>query len=265
MTMDRGERKFTDYADYLHLETLLSVQQPLSDHPDELHFIVVHQVHELWFKLALHQLERMRDAMQANHLIDAVRLSGQVVDVFRNLRVTAENLHSLPPASFHVFRMMLAPGSGMQSFQFREIELLAGRREERFLKWMKNTLGAPEHWQQISKRLDEPSLTEVFDAVLVRHGIPDVATVYERMADYPEVYALADALSVLDQAIVAWRQSHVQLIERTIGAGTPGTGGTTHDYLQAMLQVRLFPKLWEARNELSRRVEEQHVSQHTGE
>lgn len=261
MPMDHGSQQFVDYADYLHLDTLLSAQHPISGHPDELHFIIIHQIHELWFKLAIYHLARMRDALQQDKLADAVRLCNQVTEIFRNLRATVEHLQSLPPASFHVFRMMLAPGSGMQSYQFREIELIAGRRDERFVKWMKNTLGQPEHWEAIKGRLDEPSLVEVFDELLSRHNVPDIATIYERTADYPELYAIADALSALDHAIVSWRQSHVQLIERTIGAGTTGTGGTTHDYLQAMLQVRLFPKLWEARSELARRVEERHQQQ----
>jgi tryptophan 2,3-dioxygenase len=246
----------TDYAEYLHLDTLLSAQHPLSDHPDELHFIIVHQVHELWFRLGIHHLERARAAIETDSLFEAVRLIRQVGAIFSNLRATVEHLHSLPPASFHVFRQLLAPGSGMQSYQFREIELLAGRRDARFLKWVGNTLGEPRRWEAIRVRLDESSLADVFDALLARRGVPDAATVYAYTDQHPDLYAVTDALSALDHLIVSWRQSHVQLIERTIGAGTTGTGGTTHDYLQAMLQVRLFPKLWDARNELSRRVDE---------
>lgn len=261
MSNDHGG-PFVDYADYLHLDELLATQHPISDHPDELHFIVIHQIHELWFKVAIHHLARARDALQSDDLAEATRLTHQVTEVFRNLRATVEHLHSLPPASFHVFRMMLAPGSGMQSYQFREIELLAGRREDRFVKWMKNTLGQPEHWDIIKGRLDEPSIVEALDSLMARRGLAEIAAVYENTSQYPELYGVADALSMLDHAIVSWRQSHVQLIERTIGAGTTGTGGTTHDYLQAMLQIRLFPKLWEARNELSSRAEQKHASQH---
>jgi len=252
----QGEILQTDYADYLHLDELLSAQHQLSEHPDELHFIIVHQVHELWFKLAVRHLERARAAMQSNNLFEAVRLINQVGAIFSNLRYTVEHLHSLPPQSFHYFRRLLAPGSGMQSFQFREIELLAGRRDERFLKWVRNTLGEPHRWDAIKGRLQETSLAEAFDHLLERRGVRDVSVIYEYPEKHPDLYALADALSVLDHLIVSWRQSHVQLIERTIGAGTTGTGGTTHDYLQAMLQIRLFPKLWEARNQLSQRVEE---------
>lgn len=246
----------TDYADYLHLDTLLSAQQPLSEHPDELHFIVVHQVHELWFKLALQLMERTRDAIRQDQMVEGVRLINQTTEIFRNLRATVEHLHTLPPASFHAFRKLLAPGSGMQSYQFRAIELLAGRREERFLKWVRNTLGDPSRWEGIKHRLEEPTLIDALEGAMRRHGAQDVAAIYEHADQYPELYALVDALSALEHQIVTWRHSHVQLIERTIGKGTPGTGGTTHDYLQAMLNVRLFPALWEARNELSRRIED---------
>jgi tryptophan 2,3-dioxygenase len=261
MQMNPATPIHTDYAEYLHLEMLLAAQHPLSDHPDELHFIIIHQVHELWFKLALHHLARARDAMLASDPREAVRLITQVNAVFVNLRQTVEHLHSLPPASFHVFRHLLAPGSGMQSYQFREIELLAGRRDDRFLKWVRNTLGDPIHWEQIKERLDEPSIAEAFEGLLTAHQVADVATLYQRTAEFSDLYAAADGLSTLDQILVAWRHSHVQLIERTIGATTTGTGGTTHDYLQAMLQVRLFPALWEARNELSRRTDEAYHQQ----
>lgn len=257
--MPASEPGQTFYADYLDLDTLLAAQHPLSDHPDELHFIIVHQVHELWFKLATHQMRQARIAIQDDLILEAVRRLGQIAATFRSLCAAVEHLHTLPPASFHVFRMMLAPGSGMQSFQFREIEVMAGRRDERYLKWVRNTVSEEDHWLRIKARLDEPSLMDAFEALLAARSVPDAAAVYERMDALPDLHALADALSALDHAIVTWRSSHIQLIERTIGAGTTGTGGMQHDYLQQMVQVRLFPALWEARNELSRRVEEHHV------
>ena len=245
----------TLYADYLHLDELLSAQHTLSDHPDEMQFIIVHQVHELWFKLALTQLTRVREALQADTLLEAVRLIAQVIDIFRNLRGATEHLHSLPPSAFHAFRKFLAPGSGMQSFQFREIEFVLGHRDPKYVDWVENTLMNDHHLEQIKLRLAEPSLSQVFDETLARHHIADSATLYARPERDPALYALADALSVLEHQIILWRTVHIQLVERTIGVGTVGTGGTTHDYLQRAAQTRFFPALWEARNELSRRVE----------
>ncbi len=251
-----GSRPPTYYAEYLDLSTLLAAQHPLTDHPDELHFIVVHQVHELWFRLALHHLERARRALLEEVVLEAVRLLEQVTGIFRSTLAAIEHLQSLPPASFHVFRAMLSPASGMQSYQFREIEVLAGRRDERYLKWARSTLAEDSHRALLDARLAEPSLLEAAEGLLTRRGMPDIAAIYAAgMAGQPDLYVLCEALSALDHAIAAWRQAHILLIERTIGERTTGTGGTSHDYLQAMAQVRLFPALWEARNELSRRID----------
>jgi len=252
MTKTAGQ---TFYSEYLKLDELLSVQALRSDQPDELQFIIVHQVHELWFKLALNELTRARDALQTDSILDAARLLGQVVEIFRNLRGATEQLQSLPPMSFHAFRKFLATGSGMQSFQFREIEFLLGSRGPKYVAWVKNLFAGDHHLGQIMARLDEPSLAEALAGVLPRHNLPDWAALYAQPERCPELYALADVLSIPDQQVILWRMAHMQLVERTIGAATLGTGGTAHEYLQRAAQVRFFPELWEARNELSRRVD----------
>ena len=251
-----SEKRMTNYTDYLHLEALLEAQQPLSDHPDELHFILIHQIHELWFKLALHHLERACTAMQQDEILEAVRLIGQVSAIFENARHTAEHLHTLPPMAFHQFRQLLAPGSGLQSYQFREIEFLAGLRDKRHVEWVRRQLAKDSHWETVHRRLDEPSIHDVFIELLTRHQVPDIASIYADPPTYPEFYALADTLSILDQTVQRWRYSHIHLVQRTIGAGVMGTGGTTHDYLVSTLQWQLFPELWEARNILSSRFDE---------
>jgi tryptophan 2,3-dioxygenase len=253
--MDTPAKRLTHYADYLQLDTILSAQHMLSDHPDEMHFIIIHQVHELWFKLSIHHLDRARQAMQSGQIEESIRLIQQVIAIFENLRHTAEHLHTLPPQSFHVFRQLLAAGSGMQSYQFRQIEILSGRRDEAYLEFARRTMAHEGYWEQVSKYLEAPSLFESFEVLIKERNIPDIATIYEYPDRCPDLYALADALSVLDHTIARWRYTHIQLVERTIGAGTTGTGGTMQDYLLKGLQVRLFPSLWEARNELSRRIE----------
>ncbi len=247
----------THYADYLRLDDLLATQQPLSDHPDELHFIVVHQVHELWFKLALHHLERATQAVAADDLIEAVRLIDQVTGIFDNLKGAVEHLQTLPPISFLAFRRLLAPGSGLQSYQFREIEFLLGARDPAHVQLVERVLTRDQHWQQVKRRLDKPSLAEELDRALARHGFVSLVELYAAPTEHPKLYTLCEALSVLEQHIMRWRFSHIQLVERTIGAATVGTGGTTHDYLTATLKLKLFPALWEARNELSRRAEDE--------
>lgn len=245
----------TYYADYLKLDELLSIQQPFTNHPDELHFIIVHQVHELWFKLALHHLDRARDAMEADQPLEAARLLEQVTAIFDNLTATVEHLQSLPAVAFHHFRRFLAPGSGLQSYQFREIEFVAGRRDQDYIEWVRRVLTKDSHREQVEARLEKPSLAECLDHLLQRRFVPDLATIYAVPGDNPDLYTLCEALSVLDHRVLRWRFSHIQLVERTIGGATVGTGGTTHDFLTATLNARLFPALWEARNELTRRVD----------
>lgn len=246
----------TQYEEYLKLDVLLAAQQPLSDHPDELHFIVVHQVHELWFKLALHHIDRARAALEADAVLDAVRLVEQVTAIVDNLIGAAEHLQSLPPESFHHFRSLLAPGSGLQSYQFRELEFAAGRRDPDHVAWVRRVLARDEHWAQVERRLRQPSLADAVDAALGRHGVGKIVDVYADPAAYPALYALCEALSALDQRVTRWRFSHIQLVERTIGTGTTGTGGTMHDYLTATLRARLFPALWAARDALTQRVDQ---------
>lgn len=253
--MPRKPAQITNYADYLKLDDLLALQKPLSDSPDELHFIAVHQIHELWFKVAIHHLNRAREAVDANQPVEAARLIGQVSEIFENLRLTARHLQSMPPVSFHVFRHLLAPASGMQSFQFREVELIAGRRDEPFLQWVQRTFPRDGDWDRVKRHLATHSLAESFEALLTGRGIPVIATLLEHPEKWPEVYMLADTLAVFDHTVGLWRQTHIHLVERTIGTGTVGTGGKTHDFLQRAAQVQFFPALWDARNELSRRMD----------
>jgi len=240
------------YAEYLDLDTLLSAQKPLSDHPDELHFIIIHQIHELWFKLALHHLERARIALGGDELPEAVRLLNQVIHIIENSTETARHLHSLPPASFAVFRELLAPGSGLQSYQFRELEFLLGYRDPQHVAWVRRQLEKTGHWAGIAYRVEEPSIADALDGVLERRGVEDVVEIYRMPTAYPLLNMLADTLSQLDHRLLDWRLAHNQLVERTIGVGAVGTGGTTHDYLANRLNVRLFPRLWAARDALTR-------------
>lgn len=253
--MSKSGSGSTMYADYLKLDVLLGAQQQLSAHPDEMHFIIVHQIHELWFKLILHQLARARAALQADQPVEATRLLNQAVDSFRNLRVTTEHLQSLPASAFLSFRKFLAPGSGMQSFQFRKIEFLLGHRDAKYVEWVKSTLGNDQHLAEIEARLAEPSLAQAFEEMLASHNLTDLAAIYRHPERCPEFYALAETLCVLEHQIILWRYAHIQLVERTLGAAAIGTGGTTHDYLQNAARTRFFPALWEARNELVRRMD----------
>ncbi|MCC6904797.1 MAG: hypothetical protein IT326_03075, partial [Anaerolineae bacterium] len=174
--------------------------------------------------------------------------------ILENTTGATRHLHSLPPMAFHRFRQLLNPASGLQSYQFRELEFLCGLRDTRHVEWVQRALARDSQWEAVRRRLDQLSLAETFDALIARRGIDDLAALYAEPARDPVLYALADALSVLDHRAQEWRFVHIELVERTIGLGVMGTGGTTSEYLQATLSLRFFPALWEARNQLTGRV-----------
>jgi tryptophan 2,3-dioxygenase len=130
------------YWDYLHLPELLKCQGGLDDQPspDELHFIIVHQTYELWFKLVLTQLRLARDHLAAPHLPEervpfVVHHLGRVNAILRLCVDQFAVMETLPPQDFLEFRDKLTPSSGFQSFQLREVEMLLGLTMERRIKY----------------------------------------------------------------------------------------------------------------------------------
>ncbi|MEO1173174.1 MAG: tryptophan 2,3-dioxygenase family protein [Myxococcota bacterium] len=118
-----------NYSSYLKIEELLELQHTVTDAHDELQFIIVHQSFELWFKLALYELESARAAIQANEVRRAVHLLKRVEAIFRNMLPSFDVLETMRPSDFLQFREALKPASGLQSFQFREVEFLCGLRD----------------------------------------------------------------------------------------------------------------------------------------
>jgi tryptophan 2,3-dioxygenase len=121
------------YWDYLRLDQLLTLQGGLGGEvsPDELHFIVVHQAYELWFKLVLSQLRLARDHLAAPHLPEervpfVVHHLGRVNEILKLCVDQFRVMETLPPQDFLDFRDKLMPSSGFQSFQMREVEMLLG-------------------------------------------------------------------------------------------------------------------------------------------
>ncbi len=145
------------YGTYLHLADLLAQQVPLAEPPahDELLFITVHQVYELWFKQLLHELAAARDAMDADRDLAARRHLMQRAQVIERLLVAQiDVIETMTPQDFLQFRSTLAPASGLQSVQFRELEFLSGAKDHRFVARFRN-LTADER-ERLSRRLAEP-------------------------------------------------------------------------------------------------------------
>jgi len=231
----------TDYATYLLIDDLLQLQRPLTpDAHDELLFIVVHQAYELWFKLVLHELTAARDALQDGRPHVAAPNLRRVVAVERLLLEQLNVLETMGPEGFLAFRDPLAPASGFQSRQFREIEWLSGERDT---------------WPGGG---DPPTGPALYDAFRAGLGLPEVreariealAALYLDHDADPLRAAWHDVVELLvdhDEHLARWRHHHTLMAAREIGTRT-GTGGSRGvEYLRSTVERRCFPELWDVR------------------
>jgi tryptophan 2,3-dioxygenase len=248
------------YESYLEVPHLLSLQRLLSDPPahDELLFIVVHQTYELWFKELLFELESVRQLMFDGAVHRALHLMHRAHAVERVMIEQIPVLESMSPQDFLEFRMHLAPASGFQSVQFREIEFLSGLKDAGYVERLE---ASSEHLDRLERRLNEPTLWDAFCALLAGRGLSMpahdagarrrslMAMALDR-ATFPGEFALSEALLGHDELFTQWRVHHVLMVERQIGSKS-GTGGSTGaSYLRTTLDKRFFPELWELRSHL---------------
>jgi tryptophan 2,3-dioxygenase len=247
------------YGSYLRVGELLDQQRLESDPPahDELLFITIHQVYELWFKQLLHELTAAREEMFSGDLWRARHLLGRVVAIEDVLIRQVAVLETMTPQDFLVFRDRLAPASGFQSVQFRELEFLSGAKDPGYLERFKGLTG--EETARLEKRLAEPTLWDGFLHVVRRAGHDahaDDAVLSSKLADtgdrstYGEVWELAERLLDHDANAAMWRSRHVLMVERQIGTKS-GTGGSSGaPYLRSRLGLHYYPMLWELRSHL---------------
>ena len=235
------------YGSYLKIPELLALQDGLSDEHDELLFIVAHQVYELWFKVMLFELEAARDRIDSDDIFFARHHLRRVHVVERLLIEQIEVLETMSPQDFLAFRSQLAPASGFQSVQFREIEFLSGLKEPRYLARLEATT---EETTRLRRRLDEPSLDDAFHHLLERRGSPSLLEVFRDRERHGDLFDLCEALLDHDEAFAHWRARHVLMVERQIG-GKTGTGGSSGaEYLRSTLDKRFYPELWDVRSRL---------------
>ena len=218
--LDDAPQQGTEYAGYLRIDDLLQLQQPLTPGAhDELLFIIVHQSYELWFKLILHELRKTHEELSNRRAQAAVRPLKRVVAVERLLLDHLDVLETMGPEGFLEFRDPLAPASGFQSQQFREIEALS------------------------------PTLYDVFAAQLP----VELAELYRDHLDDPVralLYEVAELLVDHDEQIALWRHHHTLMAAREIG-DRPGTGGSRGvEYLRSTQAQRFYPELWAVRTAL---------------
>jgi tryptophan 2,3-dioxygenase len=247
------------YGTYLRLPDLLSQQVPLSDPPvhDELLFITVHQVYELWFKQLLHELVGARDAMDEDECWLARHLMQRAHVIERLLVRQIDVIETMTPQDFLQFRSALAPASGLQSVQFRELEFLSGAKDHRFVARFRNLTSAER--ERLMRRLAEPTLWDAYLGLVGRRGLDvsadeqvteSLLTIARDREGYDDLWQLAESLLSHDEVSALWRARHVQMVERQIGTKS-GTGGSTGaPYLHRRVPLRFYPLLWELRDRL---------------
>jgi tryptophan 2,3-dioxygenase len=247
------------YGGYLRLDELLAQQVPQADPPahDELLFITVHQVYELWFQQLLFELETVRDAMMTGETWRARHLLRRVHVIERLLIEQVDVLETMTPQDFLEFRANLAPASGFQSVQFRELEFLSGCKDQAFLTRFRSISDAQR--ARLERRLAEPSLWDAFLHLLASRGLPagtdqqileSLRVVAGDRAAHDDLWQLAEDLLTHDELAGLWRARHVVMVERQIGTKS-GTGGSTGaPYLRKRVPLRYFPLLWELRDHL---------------
>ena len=218
---------------------------------------MIHQVFELWFKQILFELEAIRDAFTAGEVHPARHYLHRVHAIQRVLIEQIEVLETMSPQDFLEFRTNLAPASGFQSVQFREIEFLSGSKDPRYVERLDL---APEERARLEQRLSEPTLWDAFCTMLDARGLPMPANdevarrasllTMAREPDRIDIFYLSESLLTYDELFALWRQRHVLMVERQIGSKT-GTGGSTGaSYLRTTLDKRFYPELWELRSYL---------------
>lgn len=255
-----------NYMNYLAVDELLSLQRPVSEGPehDELLFITIHQVYELWFKQLLHELEQAQRQMAAGDTQHVLATLNRVKAILAVCIRQVDVLITMTPLQFGTFRSRLESASGFQSAQFRELEALLGRRDGRFASHL-----LLQHRSKVEARMHEPSLWDSALGYLNGCGFFIPAEILER--DVSEAYVsdarvresvlkiyrsghqaglVCEQLVDIEVSLREWRFRHVMMVERTIGT-KQGTGGSSGvGYLSSTLQQpHSFPELWEAREE----------------
>ena len=242
------------YSSYLALDEVLGAQRPRSEEHDELLFIVIHQVYELWFKQLLHEGAQLQRLLEAGNTPHALHTLKRILTILKTIVAQIDVLETMTPREFLSFRDRLDEASGFQSAQFRELEALLGRREARVLE---NYPPESAERARITAAMERPSLFDSFVRYLDGQGYgplespADVrAALIAAYRDDGEPAQVCERMIDLDEGVMEWRYRHVQMVRRTIGdrRGTGGSAGA--QYLATTLLQPAFPDLWAVRTEL---------------
>jgi tryptophan 2,3-dioxygenase len=261
--------KALTYASYLRVDELLDLQTPRSQGPagpehDELLFIVIHQVYELWFKQILHEADYLQGRLRANDSAHAAHAIRRILTILKTIVAQVDVMETMTPLQFNAFRGSLDSASGFQSLQFREIEFTLGYKRQALMQHL-DTLPSAD---RLAARYAAPTLWDGFLVFLEHNGyaVPsdelnrDVtqslapspaiqAILIDIYRNNPQVSNLCERLIDLDEGFQEWRYRHVKMVERTIGIKS-GTGGSSGAAYLATTIKPFFPDLWAIRADL---------------
>ena len=253
------------YDEYLRLDELLGAQRPVSDGPehDEMLFIVIHQVYELWFKQLLHETHALERGLRAGDTHRALATLKRMLTILKTLVAQVDILETMTPTSFASFRHRLETASGFESVQFRKLEFILGHKRESAL--LHYPEGSTER-EELERCLAEPTVWDAFLAYVdaqgfrippaalsrdVRASIEPSEEIQERLLEIYRQDALVSQVCErfvdLDEGLQEWRYRHVKMVERTIGTKIGSGGSSGADYLKGTLFRALFPDLWAIR------------------
>jgi tryptophan 2,3-dioxygenase len=258
------------YESYLQLDKLLGAQHPqsASGHHDEMLFIIQHQVSELWFKLALHEIDAALECLKRDEAARVIKILARVKRIQRQLTSQWSVLATLKPGAYEEFRSVLGSASGFQSLQYRVLEFKLGHKDRNMLPLFRHNL---EYYRALKSALESPALYDEFLRYLYRvgHRVPrerverdwtesyerhpnvvDVLDViYRRPDEHWAAYEICEKLVDIEANFQSWRFHHMKTVERIIGfkAGTGGTAGVA--YLKQRLDIVFFPELIEVRTQ----------------
>ena len=261
-----SQEKSLTYTSYLALEEILGAQRPRSEEHDEILFIVVHQVYELWFKQLIHELGYLQKMLEEGNEARASATFKRLLTILKLVVAQLDVIETMTPVQFLAFRDRLEAASGFQSGQFRELEAILGRRDPGVLTAYHE--GSIDHGR-VKAAMERPSVYDSFLRYLAGRGYPVPSEILERdvtqpveesdgvraavLAAYRDDGApsqIAERMVDFDEGFMEWRYHHVKMVERTIG-GRPGTGGSPGAaYLRTTLHKPFFPDLWTVRSEL---------------
>lgn len=257
------------YGQYLGLEQVLSAQNPMTREHDEMLFIVIHQVSELWLKLSIHEMTGALEQVRKDDLRPAFKMLSRVSRIQHQLIQAWEVLSTMTPADYLKFRDSLGESSGFQSYQYRTLEFMLGNKNAGMVEVHRSN---PAVYKALQDVLNAPSFYDETLNLLWKRGFdipashrernwaepysPDDkveaawAEIYHNTDKHWDLYELAEKLVDVEYHFQQWRFSHMKTVERIIGRrrGTGGTSGV--NYLVKALDLKFFPELWSVRTAL---------------